>query len=161
MQSTGQTSTHAVSFVPTHGSQMMYATQCSLNRCSLDRRSLNRCSVDQRIIPALPRSIAIVLLAIMATTASGASLPGTSPPSQSEVEPSWNPGTGWQEMPAYVELFAPPPYRSEYRAFVSPHPIDDVLRVLAADPHVLHPPGAWVTEPLGTSDAFGEGGVYN
>src|SRR6188472_2605082 len=25
MQSTGQTSTHAVSFVPTHGSQMMYA----------------------------------------------------------------------------------------------------------------------------------------
>jgi hypothetical protein len=27
MQSTGQTSTQAVSFVPTHGSQMMYAKQ--------------------------------------------------------------------------------------------------------------------------------------
>jgi hypothetical protein len=30
MQSTGHTSTQAVSFVPTHGSQMMYATLMSV-----------------------------------------------------------------------------------------------------------------------------------
>src|SRR5215212_2916471 len=31
MQSTGQTSTHALSLVPTHGSQMIYATDVSRN----------------------------------------------------------------------------------------------------------------------------------
>jgi hypothetical protein len=44
MQSTGHTSTQAVSFVPMHGSQMMYATFESLRQSSRQafRKDLNK-----------------------------------------------------------------------------------------------------------------------
>ena len=58
-------------------------------------------------------------------------------------------------------MFAPRIHREAYRAYVSSHPLPEVLRRLAADASLLHPPGAWTPSPLGVRDAFGDSGPYN
>lgn len=67
----------------------------------------------------------------------------------------------WSDAPAYVALFAPPLHRDQYRAYVSPQPLDEVLRRLANDASLLHPPGSWTPRAAGVRQAFGESGVYN
>src|SRR5687767_6103031 len=53
MQSTGHTSTHAVSFVPMHGSQMMYATRGppTPNRLSMNRLLYLHPAVKPFVVP--------------------------------------------------------------------------------------------------------------
>jgi hypothetical protein len=68
---------------------------------------------------------------------------------------------GWREAPEYVQLFAPEAQRAAYRAYVSPLGLDAVLKQFAADPGVLHPPGAWTPQSVIPYDAFGLGGSYN
>jgi hypothetical protein len=69
--------------------------------------------------------------------------------------------TGWREAPAYLDLFAPKPHRSAYRAYASPLDIQATLRQLLDDPGVLHPPGAWTPRAIIPYDAFGLSGSYN
>ena len=65
----------------------------------------------------------------------------------------------WTESDAHVRLFAPPAHQSEYRAFVSPLALDEVVRrIAAAQPG---PPGAWRPEAVPPLDAFGTSGSYN
>ena len=67
----------------------------------------------------------------------------------------------WQEAPDYVALFVARPYRDAYRAFVSPLPLADVLRMVAPDAGSLQAPGSWTARPEGPTDAFGTGGTYD
>jgi hypothetical protein len=67
----------------------------------------------------------------------------------------------WREAPEYLTLFAPPAYRTAYRAYVSPVGLDATLKTLLADPAVLHPPGAWEPHTMIPFDAFGLSGGYN
>jgi hypothetical protein len=66
---------------------------------------------------------------------------------------------GWRESPAHVRLLAPEAHASQYRAFVSPDPLDVVLTAIRA--HAHEPvPGAWTVEALGPLDAYGPDGGY-
>lgn len=67
----------------------------------------------------------------------------------------------WTATPAYVALFAPALHRDQDRAYVTPQPLDEVLRRLADDASLLHPPGSWVAQSSGPRQAFGESGAYN
>ena len=67
----------------------------------------------------------------------------------------------WREAPEYVDLFAPAPHRSAYRAWVSPQGIQATLQQIVRDPGALHPPGAWAIEAQIPYDAFGLSGSYN
>src|SRR5262245_10667295 len=139
MQSTGQTSTQAVSFVPTHGSQMMYATLMSSKpKADSKARSITRARVG--------------LLAV------GAMLACTNLRSDAQV-PAF--GQNWREAPQYVELFAPREQRAAYRAYISPVGLDATLAELLEDPAVLQPPGAWTPQAMIPYDAFGLSGSYN
>ena len=132
MQSTGQTSTQAVSFVPMHGSVMMYATQMSSKRSkdSSQSRSITR---------------ALAALAVLACT---------------DLRPAAQPA-GWREAPEYVRLFAPQARRAAYRAYISPLGLEATLTQITPDPAVLHPPGAWTPQAMIPYDAFGLSGSYN
>lgn len=82
----------------------------------------------------------------------GAAAPSAQPP----------PSGAWQDAPGYLRLFAPFGTRaSAYRIFVTTLPIDTLLRRLAQDPSLLHPPGAWVPAPVLPVDAFGQTGRYD
>ncbi len=71
------------------------------------------------------------------------------------------PGT-WRIAPEYVRLFAPRrAHAAAYDAYVSPLDLDAVMRQLAPDPALLHPPGAWTPAALLPSDAFGQTGGYD
>jgi hypothetical protein len=68
----------------------------------------------------------------------------------------------WRSAPEYVRLFGPPRARAgAYRAYVSPLDLGSVLRQLASDPALLHPPGAWTPLALLPTDAFGQTGSYD
>ena len=76
----------------------------------------------------------------------------------------------WREVPEYVALFTPATRAGAYRAYVSPLPIDAVLRILEGDVGVafrrpetslLRPAGAWEARPVGVLDAFGRSGPYD
>jgi hypothetical protein len=69
--------------------------------------------------------------------------------------------TGLREAAEYVALFAPPGRAAAYQALISPQPLDAVLRSLAGDPALLHPPGAWTPRSEPPLDAFGRGGPYD
>ena len=139
MQSTGQTSTQAVSFVPTHGSQMMYATLMS-----------SKPKADSK-----PRSITRARVGLLAL---GTVLACTNLRSGAQV-PAFGPN--WREAPQYVELFAPREQRAAYRAYVSPVGIEATLADLLNDPGILQPPGAWAPQAMIPYDAFGLSGSYN
>ncbi len=93
-----------------------------------------------------------------------------SPPAQGRPD--------WREAPEYVALFTPAARAGAYRAYVSPLPIDAVLRILEGDVEaalgrdvgaafrrpdtsLLRPPGAWEARPVGVLDAFGRSGAYD
>ena len=71
------------------------------------------------------------------------------------------PADGWRDAPEYVRLFAPPPQRAAYRAYISPLEFDATLAQLLQMPGVLHPPGAWTPQAMIPYDAFGLSGSYN
>lgn len=140
MQSTGQTSTQAVSLVPTHGSQMIYATTIS------------------RINPLQPKSIARWLVTAAAAAAClGATVPAAA---QRAAQPGTTepPGTA---SPAHVALFAPTAHAAAYRAYVSPLTPEALLSTLADDPAAVRTPGAWTVRRDAPLDAFGRSGPYN
>jgi hypothetical protein len=68
---------------------------------------------------------------------------------------------GLRETPAFLALFAPRLHREAYRAFVSPLPLDAVLRQLADDPDTIPAPGSWQPKATLPFDAFGEAGTYD
>jgi hypothetical protein len=64
--------------------------------------------------------------------------------------------------PEYRALFAPAGARgSAYEFYVSAASLEQVLRTMADDPALLHPPGAWRPVELLPSDAFGQTGRYD
>jgi hypothetical protein len=68
----------------------------------------------------------------------------------------------WRSAPEYVRLFAPPrAHTGAYHAYVSQLDLDSVLRQLASEPALLHPPGAWTPQAVVPSDAFGQTGNYD
>src|SRR5262245_59425238 len=136
MQSTGHTSTHAVSLVPTHGSQMMYATLFSW-----DRRPKSISRRPTRLIAAL------IAAGVLVCT----DLRSAGPLS----------GVEGREAPEYLPLFAPVAHRDAYRAYVSPLGLDETLKAVLADPAVQRPPGAWEPQSMIPFDAFGRTGSYN
>ena len=72
------------------------------------------------------------------------------------------PGGDWQDAPGYLRLFVPSGARAAaYRLYVSTLDMEALLRRLAADPSLLHPPGAWLPAALLPSDAFGQTGGYD
>jgi hypothetical protein len=133
MQSTGHTSTQAVSFVPMHGSVMMYATRMSSKR-SKDRSQ--------------PRSITRALAALAVLVCM-------------DLRPAAQPQPSWRDAPEYVRLFLPQTQRAAYRAYVSPLGLEATLQQLTADPAILRPPGAWTPQAVIPYDAFGLSGSYN
>jgi hypothetical protein len=145
MQSTGQTSTQALSFVPMHGSQMIYATLAPYSEVSLT-------SPDSAVSSrpdSQPRSITRRLTGV--ATAAALLLVCTDLRS---AEP-------WRAAPEYVDLFAPRAHREAYRAYISPVGLDATLQALLADPAILRPPGSWEPEAQIPYDAFGLSGSYN
>ena len=142
MQSTGQTSTQAVSFVPMHGSQMMYATRGS-NWGPSSFGPMQRSIITRRLASTLAL---IVLLAC------------THLPAQIRFNSGVSP---WREAPEYLDLLVPAAHRSAYRAYVSPLGIEATLEQLLRDPGVLRPPGAWAIQARIPYDAFGLSGSYN
>ena len=67
----------------------------------------------------------------------------------------------WRPAPAYVALFAPAANRGSYQAYVTPRPLDEVLRALASDPLIIRAPGAWDARAMLPADAFGDAGTYD
>ena len=135
MQSTGQTSTHAVSFVPMHGSVMMYATLMS-SKSGSQPNSITRALVATAVVLACANL-------------------------RSQIQFKSGEHALWREEPAYLDLFTPKTHRSAYRAYVSPGDLQATLRQLLDDPGVLHPPGAWAPQAMIPYDAFGLSGSYN
>ena len=117
--------------MPTHGSQMIYATLVPLNTV-VQRRSITR-----RCIGTLA---ALVVLACTDLRSAG--------------DP-------WREAPEYVKLLAPWAHREAYRVYVSPWGLDATLKHLLADSALRHPPGAWQPRAMIPYDAFGLSGSYN
>jgi hypothetical protein len=62
--------------------------------------------------------------------------------------------------PVYLDLFTPAVHRSAYQAFLSPLPLDQLLKSLT-DPGFAAPPGAWQPERQLAVDAFGRAGRYD
>ena len=72
------------------------------------------------------------------------------------------PAESWREAPGYLRMFAPSgPRAAAYRIYVSPLDVETLLKRLAADSSLLHPPGAWSPAALLPLDAFGEMGAYD
>ena len=69
-------------------------------------------------------------------------------------------GYGFREAPDFLPVFAPRAHRRQYRAYVSTKPLEAVLRQLADDPQLQHPPGSWTATPSAPTDAFGDAGTY-
>jgi len=68
----------------------------------------------------------------------------------------------WTDTPGYLRLFAPSGSRaSAYHIYVTPLPLDTILKQVAADPSALHPPGAWSPAAVLPADAFGQTGSYD
>jgi hypothetical protein len=89
---------------------------------------------------------------------------GQAPPPSSAPQASAHqvPGGDWQDAPGYLRLFAPTGARAAaYRVYVSTLDMEMLLRRLATDPSLLHPPGAWLPASLLPSDAFGQTGGYD
>ena len=62
--------------------------------------------------------------------------------------------------PAYLDLFTPAVHKPAYQAFVSPLPLDQLLKSLT-DPGFAASPGAWQAERQLALDAFGRAGRYD
>src|SRR3954466_1421775 len=118
MQSTGQTSTQAVSFVPTQGSQMIYATSFSRHWYFVQTRSITR---GFRLT-----ACAAALCGLLLPGATRAQAP--EPLTRPEAPPAS--AAQWREAPEYVDLFVPRVYRPAYRAFVSRLGLDAALRAV-------------------------------
>jgi len=131
MQSTGQTSTQAASLVPTHGSQMIYATLVSAQpgKYNSERR-------QRRVAAAL----ALFCAAVVAVRAA----------------PAWREAPEF--LPLFAP---PAPRSAAYRVRVVEADLDTVLRQLSADPALLRAPGAWGVRLLAPVDALGKGGTYD
>src|SRR5688572_19559600 len=150
MQSTGQTSTQAVSLVPTHGSQMIYATITPGTVLQLE---------------SITRRFAAVVAAVAVLTA------GESPAAARHAAQDASPADAaardlqgaerWREAPEYLAIFAPAAHRGAYRTAVTPLGLDAVLQALAADPSLARAPGAWSPRARVPADAFGRSGRYD
>lgn len=66
-----------------------------------------------------------------------------------------------RDAPEFLPVFTPRLHREAYRTLVSPRPLEDVLRQLASDPRLLHPPGSWTASPAAPIDAFGNAATYD
>jgi hypothetical protein len=161
MQSTGQTSTQAVSFVPTHGSQMMYATLMSSKPTKGPTLEIPGEPWAGYQFFLQPRSITRAIAGMLSVAAVLACTDLRSAAWMPADGPSTALRAGWREAPEYVELFAPPARRAAYRAYVSPTGLEATLTQLLADPGVLQPPGAWTPQAMIPYDAFGLSGSYN
>jgi hypothetical protein len=72
------------------------------------------------------------------------------------------PSGAWTGAPEYLRLFAPSgPRAAAYHIYVSALGIETLLARLAAEPSLLHPPGAWMPAALLPADAFGQTGGYD
>jgi hypothetical protein len=71
------------------------------------------------------------------------------------------PRPDWREAPEYVALFAPAAHAAAYRAYTAPLAPAALLRTLADDPALIHPPGAWEPRIELAADAFGRSGRFN
>src|SRR5688572_17032932 len=142
MQSTGQTSTQAVSFVPMHGSVMMYATRMSSkgSKGSSQPRSITRATAG--ILAAL----AVLVCTNLRPAARVRTQLSDTPSTTFRAGPSTALRAGWREAPQYISLFVPPTQRAAYRAYVSPLGLEAILEQLTADPAILRPPGAWTPQ---------------
>src|SRR5687767_15132143 len=105
MQSTGQTSTHALSLVPMHGSQMIYATRLSSTRGKYNSALRTSMATAALVVLVLPISAGQPL-----------------PERLRQRLPQW------REAPEYLRQFAPPGQRAgAYRIFVSSDDLDTAL----------------------------------
>src|ERR1044071_438178 len=68
---------------------------------------------------------------------------------------------GFRVAREFLPVFAPTLHRDAYTAWVSPAPVDEVLRHLERVPQLLHPPGSWQATPTLPLDAFGDTGIYD
>ena len=156
MQSTGQTSTQAVSFVPTQGSQMIYATSSPESSGSSTHTSprvralgylqLQRHSITRRFFAAA--AIAVACTAVNARQGA--------PPTGAVAAVA-----GFRRAPEFLTVFTPRTHRDAYTTWVSPLPLDELLGRLAPVPQLLHPPGSWQPTPTLPVDAFGDSGTYD
>ena len=72
------------------------------------------------------------------------------------------PAESWREAPEYLRVFAPAgPRAAAYRFYVSALDVATLLKRLANDPLLLHPPGAWAPAAWLPLDAFGQTGAYD
>ena len=103
--------------------------------------------------------VVAAFLGLAAGLASGQA-PKPSPAPQAATHEG--PGGDWHDAPEYLRLFAPTGARAAaYRVYVSTLNMETLLRRVATDPAVLHPPGAWSPAALLASDAFGQTGGYD
>jgi hypothetical protein len=82
---------------------------------------------------------------------------GTPPSNGGDVAAS----VGFRRAPGFLAVFTPRLHRHAYTAWVSPLPIDEVLRRLEPVPQLLHPPESWRAAPTLPVDAFGDSGTYD
>ena len=66
---------------------------------------------------------------------------------------------GFRRAPEFLPIFTPRLHRDAYSAWVSPPPLDQVLRRLEPEPRLLHPPGSWQVSATLPLDAFGDTGT--
>jgi hypothetical protein len=93
-----------------------------------------------------PVSALMVAAVLLTAGTMGAQTPGVLPSSEA---PS-----------IYLDLFTPAVHRSAYQAFVSPLPLDQLLKSLT-DTGFAAPPAAWRPERQLAVDAFGRAGRYD
>jgi hypothetical protein len=62
--------------------------------------------------------------------------------------------------PVYLDLFTPAVHRSAYQLFISPLPLDQLLKSLT-DAGFAAPPATWQPERQPAVDAFGRAGRYD
>jgi hypothetical protein len=140
MQSTGQTSTQAESLVPTHGSQMIYAT--TFPRIN----SLQPKSIARSLAPAA------IAAAVWLTSAW---------PIDAQRRGASLPPTDWRPAPEYVALFAPAARADAYRAYVTKLTTGELLRSIENRAALGHPPRVWEARLESPLDAFGRSGPYD
>ena len=69
--------------------------------------------------------------------------------------------TPWQRSPDHLAVFTSRVHRASYDIFVTPAPMEAVLRATLAEAFPLRLPGAWRARRIFAADAFGSGGDYD
>lgn len=137
---------------------MMYATLMSSKPTKGRALDVQPRSITRPSGGLLARTARTAVAIVIATTVAGWRCTDLPLAAQG---PAASPTAGWREAPEYVGLFAPPSRRDAYHAYVSPAPLEATLKQLFVDPGILHPPGAWTTQAMIPTDAFGLSGSYN